>query len=152
MLSKGALTLDISEFVKRNKELEGKLSEAIVRGLKKAGARLAHDTVMEEPKVPLKWGTLRGSLSLHVEGKLVMAGNPERPGGIFGDPNTDEIEEEEATAVVGFNVPYATRLHEHPEFKFRTPGTGAFFLKAKMDKNQEGYFRIVAAEVEGALK
>jgi hypothetical protein len=35
----------------------------------------------------------------------------------------------------GYRTPYAARLHEHPEYKFKTPGTKAKYLEDPIEQN-----------------
>lgn len=52
--------------------------------------------------------------------------------------NSGETHIEEDYAVVGYNTPYAHRLHEHPEYKFQNRRKGKF-LEDPM-KNNLGVF------------
>jgi hypothetical protein len=124
--------------------------QALKRGLAKAGMRLVRDAVMEVPKVPYEEGTLRGSGSVFVSGKLVGTTQDMDPGGTPATTLNESTVSEALEAVVGFNTPYAARLHEHPEYKFTEPGAGAKFLERKMSENRDDYRAIIAHEVKQA--
>jgi len=36
----------------------------------------------------------------------------------------------------GYHTDYAARLHEHPEYRFKTPGTKAKYLEDPIEQNQ----------------
>lgn len=144
------LKLDPSDFLKKMKKLGKITPEAVDRGLGRAGMILMRDAAMEQPTIPLKEGTLRGSGSVHIEGKRLATGEG-LPGAKKGTPaenvpvgSTDRVR----VAVVGFNQPQAARLHEHPEFKFTEPGSGGKFLETKMQRHRKDYM----AEVADAIK
>ena len=129
------------------------IREAVERGMAKAGMAVLRDCVMDMPKVPHDEGTLRGSGSVHVEGRYVF-GSAEL-GQQGGTPNTDPFMEskihEGVVAAVGFNTPYAARLHEHPEYQFTETGTGGKYLETKLASGGQRYINVVAAEVRKAL-
>ena len=62
---------------------------------------------------------------------------------------------------VGFNTPYAARLHEHPEFTFgetrtkrgrpKVEGTGGKFLERPLSANRRKYMSVVAKEIQAEL-
>jgi hypothetical protein len=57
----------------------------------------------------------------------------------------------EFVGVIGFNAPYAARLHEGVGFHFTEPSSGPKYLESKMIRNQDMYFEIVANTIkEGA--
>ena len=76
-------------------------------------------------------------------------------GGAAGNPNTGTLEIGTGDAVrvahVGFNTPYAAKMHEGVDLNFQHSGTGAKFLEAKMAANKQDYMGIVADTVKKAL-
>ena len=113
----------------------------------KAGMQVLNDAVMETPTVPLDEGTLRGSGSVFVNNKLIGTSQKKSSGGRPNPAmqNVDLIPEGAVVTVVGFNVPYAARLHEHPEYNFREPGIRAGSSSSeKLIENRNLYLRIVA--------
>ncbi len=122
---------------------------AIEKGMGRAGLLLLGDASTETPKTPHDKGTLRGSGSVHVQNKLVGVSPPE------GDasPATDisePLSQGTITVTVGFNTPYAARLHEHPEYQFKESGTGGKFLERPMAENAKLYLKEVARTVRRA--
>jgi len=113
------------------------------KGMGQAGFNLLRDCVMERPTVPLKEGTLRGSGSVIVESKLFKVS----PYGKKGTPATSHNNRERGmiTATVGFNTPYAKRLHEHPDYKFSEPSAGAKYLEKKLTRFKNDYFETIAS-------
>lgn len=91
----------------------------VVRGENVAAERLL---AVSMPRVPLDLGTLRGS------GQVVPATDPEEGAGVV------------------FDTPYAARLHEHPEFNFQEPGTGAKYVENPALESRRELGAIIAAE------
>ena len=128
---------------------------AVKKGLARAGMMVLRDAVMEQARVPLDEGTLRGSGSVHVDGVPSGTTAGMAPGGA-GTPVTGPIAATTATgaheAVVGFNTPYAAHLHEHPEYNFQHAGTGGKFLSEKLSSRASDYFAEVTHELKRAVK
>jgi len=125
----------------------------------RAGLRLMNDAIMEINTVPLDEGTLRGSASLHVNGKLAstspnIGGQP--------TPNTDSIPGPPngvAEAVIGFNTPYAAYQHEgaradgtHIVRNYTEPSSGPKFLESKRIRNRERYLKIMSREFQKEIE
>jgi len=161
-----SIRFDITE-VKRNlKKLDDEIrNQVLVEAMGKAGMQLLNDATMQIPATPLDEGTLRGSGSVLVatEKQTKLVGVSPDPTGGKGTPCRNHSETtKNIVAVVGYNTPYAARLHEHPEYHFgstsarkgRTPptGTGAFYLLKKMQANAASYFQIIADVVKGYLR
>lgn len=144
-----SLKLDYREFDDRLKKLvEQSAPKAIEQGLGKAGGQWLNDAVMKRPTVPLKEGTLRGSGSVHVNGKFVM----ESPHGKKGKANTGPTLKGKLDFVqVGFNTPYAARLHEGINMNFSERGSGPKFLEQKMKERKKLYLRIIANSLKEAM-
>ena len=138
------------DFERRFRNIINNAVPALVRkGMTLAGMRLLEDAIMESPTVPIDEGTLRGSGSVfvgnaHVGDSQNVGGNP-TPSHDFADEGEDH---HQITATVGFNTPYAARLHEHPEFEFTNSDSGGKFLESKMTRNRDRYMRIVADTVK----
>lgn len=126
---------------------------AAKKGMARAGMLVLRDSIMEEPMVPLDEGTLRGSGSVHVNGK--PSGTSAEFAGIVGTPNTSPIPasvSDDIESIVGFNTEYATRLHEHPEFEFQHEGTGGKFLEAKLATHKSDYFQEVTDTIKAEMR
>ncbi len=89
----------------------------VVRGENLAAERLV---AVATPVTPLDIGTLRGAM------QVVAATDPE-----------------EGSAVV-VDTPYAARLHEHPEYNFQTPGTGAKYVENPALEHRDEFAQIIA--------
>lgn len=138
-----SLRLDLDwKQVEKGLKLYGKnfLQEA-QKGMAQAGFNLLRDCVMERPTVPLKEGTLRGSGSVIVNGKLTKTS----PFGKKGTPATSYSNKKAGfiIATVGFNTPYAKRLHEHPNYNFSEPSSGGKYLEKKLVKFKKDYIATV---------
>jgi len=131
------------------------------KGMKQAVQMLLRDSVMEVNKVPLDEGTLAGSGSAFVGRKLVgdsgkfaemgKEANPTPATSYSPDAGVNEI-----VGTIGFNTPYAARLHEHPEFEFKGDGRGAKYVEGKLAANNQAYMEILRDAVvdgmEGAAR
>ena len=155
-----SFTLNADSLLRGLKRVDGAVKMGAERGLAKAGMELLRDATMGMPTVPLDEGTLRGSGSVIVQGKAVgtsadigYPAKPDKDG--HGAPATsapDSVEPGAIVAVIGFNTPYAARLHEHPEFEFTEPGSGGKFLEEPLFGNMSKYKDIIGREIARALK
>lgn len=149
--TKSGVTLDMSDFQQKFGHIaEEAIPDLLKKGLGVAGTQLLRDAVMQEPSVPLKEGTLRGSGSVHVEGNFVGSTRE----GVGGGPGTPLMSPVPKTAgpkameaLVGFNTPYAAHLHEHPEYNFTDPGSGGKYLEIPMAQNHNLYIQVIAETV-----
>lgn len=149
-MSDAIFEFDISDMVKGMNLADRTVRERIERGVGKAGMQLRSDCVMDEPTVPYKEGTLRGSASVFVQDRLVSTGDPSRPD-LTGDPamaHNEPRSRDEVVAVVGYNTPYAARLHEHPEYEFTEPSAGGKFVEEKLRTRGKNYLEIIGAEID----
>lgn len=96
---------------------------AILRGETKAAEELLAQAL---PRTPFRNGDLRSS------GGVAPAADPEEG------------------AAVTFDTPYAVRLHEHPEYNFSEPGTGAKYLENAALENAKKLGDIIATEARRA--
>jgi hypothetical protein len=140
------------------------------RGMGIAAMALMNEAITEEPMVPLDQGTLRGSASVHVGRKLVgksaAPSDPEATSHAQSAPPPGfRGSKDEFIATVTFNTPYATHLHEHPEYEFgmtgykrtkgkRPPieGTGGKYLERKLSVNRYRHMKVVSDEIQKELK
>ena len=100
-------------------------------GLFKAGALLIRDAIMEEPKAP------------HLTGHL------------WRNQKIEKLEEGNKLigVAVGFDVPYAARLHEAPNnWNWTLDGSGPKFLEAKMATNPNKYIEPAAKHIREGQK
>lgn len=123
------------------------------QALTQAGLMLLRDSIMEQPTVPLDEGTLRGSGSVFVEGvntytsqEYAQGGNPD-PATMHSKEHGQDIIE----CVVGFNTPYASHLHEHPEYNFQEESAGGKYLETPWLANGKLYFQMVANAMRRSL-
>ena len=150
----GSVTFDDREFRRNLKKLQKQLTpKGIEQGLAQAGLQLMSDAIDEAPSVPLDESTLQGSGSVFVGNKLIGT-SQDRAGG-KGKPTPNRHlsgadQRQETVATVGFNTPYAARLHEHPEFAFQQNKghEGGKFLEYKLFANGKRYFDIVAHNIK----
>lgn len=148
--SGGGMILDDRAFRADLEKLRKKLTpKGIEKGLGQAGLQHMTDAIDLPPKVPLDEGTLQGSGSVFVQGKLLgtsedrarAGGNPTPMRQISGVKQFGEY-----VATIVFNTVYAWRLHEHPEFEFQQKkgGEGGKFLEYKLHAYGRRYYDIVA--------
>ncbi len=77
---------------------------------------------------------------------------PHGEGTLIGTANVKKISNEEVH--VGYNTPYAARLHEHPEYNFRkdkNPKAQGKFLSTPIDENSDSIFQTIAEILMEAL-
>jgi len=66
----------------------------------------------------------------------------------------EKISSDQMSVSVGFNTPYAARMHEHPEYKFQKGRRGKYLetpLKENVNKYKNGIVSQVKSSLEGAL-
>jgi hypothetical protein len=126
------------------------INAAALTGGNRAGIMLINDVLQTIPTAPKKEGELRGSGTVHTQGKCVhvaenVGGNP--------TPNTDPIDPPKAGTVevaVGFNKVYAAAQHEGGWIsgplagvqiqKYTEPSSGAKFIEKKIATKSDDYF------------
>lgn len=128
---------------------------AAKKGLARAGMLLLRDCVMDIPRVPLDEGTLKGSGSVFVGSDLV--GTSESFAGATGKPTpateyASSLDPNTLRATVGFNTPYAARLHEGVDFEFQHEGHGAKYLEQKLTENHDHYMQEIADTITKEMK
>ena len=147
-----SLTFDASDFTKKFKDIvRNAIPERVEIGIGRAALQLLNDNVMEVPTVPIKEGWLRGSGSVFVQNKLIA----ESTFGKSGKANMDHSESigpREYVGVVGFNTPYAARLHEGITFHFTEPSSGPKYMESKLMRNKARYMEIIANAIKEGAK
>jgi len=146
------LYFDTSDFDKKFGELTKKAIPSLIeKGMGRAGLQLLNDCVNEVPTVPLKEGWLRGSGSVFVQNKLVAVSKAGKSGLANTDTAGESVGEEGISALVGFNAPYAAKMHEGISFKFTEPSSGPKYLEAKLIQNKDRYMLIVANAIKNSF-
>lgn len=142
---------DSSDFDKKFKHIiETAIPSLIEKGLGVAMLDLMNDANNMVPTVPLKEGTLRGSVSIFVQNKLAATGEG-LPGAKAGKANTDHTEAiggTEYVGVIGYNVPYAAKQHEGIDFKHTEPSSGPKYLESKMLTRKDVYMKDIADTIK----
>jgi hypothetical protein len=148
------IRFNTDDFDKKFKKIvDERIPELVERGFGRAMLQMMNDCIMEVPTVPLREGWLRGSCSVFVQNQLVATseGMPSAKPKYAVKDFMMTIKGAEFVGVIGFNAPYAARLHEGVGFHFTEPSSGPKYLESKMIRNQDMYFEIVANTIkEGA--
>lgn len=131
-----------TDFDIKFKRVTEEIIKRAIEGMGQAGAQLLNDCVMLTPTVPIKEGWLRGSGSVFVDDKLVMV-SKEGKAGLANTDSPGMKKNDAIVVVVGFNTPYAHRLHEGIGFKFSEPSAGPKYLESKMISRKDVYQQIV---------
>jgi hypothetical protein len=144
------MTFDSNDFDKKFKKIvKDAIPEATEKGLGRAMLDLENDCVMEVPTVPLKEGFLRGSASMFVQNKL--AGVSSHGKAKFAKRDLGmSISYGKLVGVIGYNAPYAARLHEGIGFTFTEPSSGPKYLESKLQKNKKAYIKQIATTIKKA--
>jgi len=120
-MSGASLEIKGVALVRKNmRKATNKLLSGAEKGMRRAVGQLLNDCIMKNPTVPHKEGTLRRSGSRKVI-----------------------VKSREIVGIVGFNTPYAARLHEHPQFHFTEPGSGGKYLETKLKNYRRDYFWLI---------
>jgi len=128
--------LDFSNFNAGTKEYINLCkSEYAPEGVEKALSQVLIDAKQKPPKVPYKWGALRGSGMIE---KIEKVGDL-----IIGIVSFGEGE-------TGDEAPYAARWHEAEPgtVKFKEPGAGPKYLESKLINYGEEYLKIIAETIK----
>ena len=146
------ITFDFSDFYKKLDIISKKqIPNLVEKGLGKSMLQLLNDCVMEIPTVPLREGWLRGSGSIFVQNKLIATSRnaPSAKSKYANEHHTEAINKYSFIGVIGYNTPYAARVHEGIYFHFREPSSGAKYLESKLLRNRELYVEIIANTIKG---
>lgn len=116
--------------------------------LRQVGIQILKDSILDVPRCPVKTGSLACSGSVHLDGMCIATSASWRSqvevvehSNFDPTPNRDMmtlLAGQRHRVVIGFNKPYARRLHFSPELHFR-PFQGAMWLTLKLVQNQEKY-------------
>ena len=150
------IEFDDREFQERMKKIAYEQFPArMEKALGVAAMALLRDCLMVAPTVPLQegGGWLRGSGSVHVNGVF----KEESPEGQRGFANKGKTGvESKNTAVVGFNTPYASYLHEGQRkdgtrkvVNWSEPSSGSKFMESKMSMFSKQYGKLMAETIKG---
>ena len=143
----GTLTVDTKVVFRNLTHLDQSIMPDLFKqGLMQAVLQLYDDSMHHFPAVPLKEGPLRASASAFVQNELVKVWGPEA-----NPSHITEIGPDEYLAVLGFNIPYAERQHEHQYQHYTTPGTGSQYLRIKLETFANDYIAVVARIVRRGL-
>ena len=148
------IQFDPDDFLKGLNKANEIVLQAIERGMGVAMLSMLGDCVMETPTVPLKEGWLRGSGSIFVQNKFISTSEtmPTAKMKYALTSFVEGIPEKQVEGVIGFNAPYAAKMHEGIDFHFTEPSSGAKYLETKMHRNKNRYVEIIADEVKKDLK
>ena len=114
---------DADKFKARMDKLAAAYPTATEKAAAGIGQQVIWDAINEAPTVPVLTGNLRSSGAYEVF-----------PGGLSW---------RSVKLYVGFNTPYAARVHQIP-MNFNTaraPGAGNYFLSAKLDRHRTEYVK-----------
>ncbi len=143
------MSFDTSDFDKKFKRItQRQIPDLAEKGMGRALLNLMNDCIMEVPTVPLKEGFLRGSASIFVNNKLVGV-SQHGQARYATNVASMTIPHNSMLGVVGFNAPYAARLHEGVDFMFTEPSSGPKFLESKIQKNRKHYLETIANTIKG---
>lgn len=145
-----AKTFDASDFDSKFRKIaKNVVPELIEKGMGRAMLDLMNDCIMEVPTVPLKEGWLRGSASVFVQNKLIATGEgfPNAKGGKANKSHHESISVDKFVGVIGFNTPYAARVHEVP-MNFTEPSSGNKYLESKIITKKKHYIKVIANTIK----
>ena len=148
------MSWDPSEFLKGLNKANEIVLKALEKGMAIAMLSLLGDCINEVPTVPLKEGWLRGSGSVFVSNNNIGTSEtmPTAKPKFALLSFSESIPDDETVGVIGFNAPYASKMHEGVDYHFSEPSAGPKFLETKMHVNKVRYLKIVAEEVKKELK
>jgi hypothetical protein len=115
------ITVDVGEVLSNLKRLDTKTLAAAKNARAAVGDELLR---LSQKEVPHDEGTLANS-------------------GVSQEDGRDHV--------VGYNTPYAARLHEHPEYNFQKGRKGKY-LEDPIKRNQGAFKEIFKEEFEAQLK
>lgn len=120
---------DITAFKRRIMMLSAHVKSASLMGMHNAMVVFKDDALNEIPRCPYRSGWLREHHKISVKAL---------PGAVMGILRT-------------YDTPYAAAVHEgiragSREFQYKTPGTGAKWIEAKLIRHYMKYIRIAADE------
>ena len=112
-----------AEFERRMEELARGYPTAAMKAAGFVAISIINDALNEDPTVPLKFGNLRSSGTFEV---------------------MQESSWRSVKIWVGFNTPYAARVHELPQegTNWTTPGSGSKYLETKLQRHAAEYVAV----------
>jgi len=124
MEKKSGFSVDAKDFLKGLTKLDKQvIPQASSDGLMRAGAHVLRDAILQEPRAPHKSGNLWRNQKIE----------------------TPVIKRGDISLIVGFNTPYAGRVHELPETtNWTLKGSGPKYLESKLSSNKADYAEDVA--------
>ena len=123
--------LDTSKFLHGFDLADKKVKASAADGLFLEGAKVITAAIEEEPRAP------------HLEGHLWRSQRVKKI----------EIKKDAITLYVGFNVPYAAKLHEALDASNWTlTGSGPKYLSSKLTKHKREHMQNVASHIKGKMK
>jgi len=128
-LSGGGIKWDAQAYFANLRKLAREQPAAAERVAAQVAIQVLNDAVMEPPTVPIDTGNLRSTGTFEVM----------RPG-----PETVRI-------YVGYNTPYAAKVHEVP-MNFQEPSAGNKYLEAKLQRHRVEYMRVWAQKLWRVLR
>jgi hypothetical protein len=155
---------DAAEFLKGLDLADRLIREEVGLAMGQIGLDILDDATQDIPSVPFEKGTLRGSGSVILvdRGTAEVIATSEGGGDLAPDapPPTPSLSADGAgpidldgvTVLVGFNTPYAARLHEHPEYNFTEPGSGADYLASKIVPQKDEHMASLAERIRTRLE
>jgi hypothetical protein len=145
------IVFDSSDFQEKfGKIVKTTVPSLVEKGLGRAMLDLMNDCVMEVPTVPLKEGWLRGSGSIFVQNKF-RGDSTNLPSAKAGNALTSYVENIPAgkfVGIIGWNVPYAAKMHEGIDFHFSEPSSGPKYLESKMVSKRNTYMQVIANTIK----
>ncbi len=139
-----------------NREIR-KMKKASIKGLIEASIVIRRDMDLRDPKIPINLGNLRASWFTTTGAKITD------PGGAFKGKDSGKMSGDHskviATAsgkskavsfpvlIMGFSAGYSGVVHEAKQTKFKRPGSGPFFFKSAIKRNQRVVLEIIANEI-----
>lgn len=136
--------------------IRGQLEEKVKMGLREIGREILQDAIFVIPRCPIRTGSLVGSGSCFLGAELIetsegfgrLVGVTEEGYNPTPNVNNDLTSPSGWSIVIGFNKPYAHRVHEGVDLKFKQLGTGALFLTTKIVSNWPKYQQILKKALE----
>jgi len=123
--------MDISKFLHGFDLADKKVKESAADGMFLEGAKVINNAIEEKPYAPHKEGHLHRSQRI----KKV------------------EVKKDALTLYVGFNVPYAAKLHEAlSAISWTLAGSGPKYLSSKLARHKEKHMKNVAAHIKRKMK
>ena len=128
-MAKTGMTFETKDFdIKLPRVINKEIPEAAASTFSKVAGMVLRDAITEEPKAP------------HKTGHLWREQKIEQP----------KIERGEISIELGFDVEYASAVHEMPSnVNWTMIGSGPKFLEAKLLRNKEKYMAELARGMQG---